>query len=499
MRLIQSRAVNRCSARTFHRGGRLIVAPLCALALWSGSAPLTHALLPPVVGPPPPPAGSAGIINDWVRLRDERLSTFDLGAQFRLRHELKENGGLSPDTDFIRRGEPNDNSSLLLRARIHLGWTPASWVTAYVEGRHAAAFLDRRAPSPEQDTMDLYQAFLTLGDPEIFPVTLKIGRQELAYGEQRFVGSGEWANVGRVFDAAKLRFENDRFRIDTFAGRVVLTNDGEINEPNDYDNFWGVYASTQSLVRNHETQLYFLGRNVGDASTAAQGTLGGPGARDIYTLGTLMKSLPGKLGPWDYQVEIAGQFGNIRSGERRLDHRALAADAHLGYTWEKTAGRPCIGVGYTYGSGDSDPADGTNETFEPLFGTQHRFYGAMNLMGLRNLHGPGVNFTVHPAKRMSIWAECLGFWMADTHDFLYPEQGPGRNANGYGRHPGFSPYVGAELDIVATYNIAPWAMVQAAYGHFFAGDYIRQSVGNRSSNDGAVDADWCYVQVILSF
>jgi len=40
---------------------------------------------------------------------------------------------------------------------------------------------------------------------------------------------------------------------------------------------------------------------------------------------------------------------------------------------------------------------------------------------------------------------------------------------------------------------------QAGYGHFFIGDYIKQSVGSVPANGGAVDADFVHVQTTFNF
>ena len=58
---------------------------------------------------------------------------------------------------------------------------------------------------------------------------------------------------------------------------------------------------------------------------------------------------------------------------------------------------------------------------------------------------------------------------------------------------------GSELDFVATYQPAKWSEFQFGYGHFFVGDYIKQSVASAPANRGAVDADWVYVQAKLNF
>jgi len=46
-----------------------------------------------------------------------------------------------------------------------------------------------------------------IGNHKEFPVSLKVGRQELSYGEERLVGAFAWNNIGRVFDAVKVRWQ----------------------------------------------------------------------------------------------------------------------------------------------------------------------------------------------------------------------------------------------------------------------------------------------------
>jgi hypothetical protein len=93
----------------------------------------------------------------------------------------------------------------------------------------------------------------------------------------------------------------------------------------------------------------------------------------------------------------------------------------------------------------------------------------------------------------------LAFWLADTHDFAYPESGSARNGNGYGRNPEFDSFAGSELDLVVTYQPASWLDLQLGYGHFFVGDYLRQSVESVLANGNATDADWFYLSAKCSF
>jgi hypothetical protein len=451
-------------------------------------------------------------VNDWLRSQSSALDALDLGAQVRLRYELKENGGIYPNFDFRKFGVDNDDAFLLLREKVHLGYRPCSWFDVFVEGRDSSSFGDERDPSPDADQFDLYQAYIELGDRAQFPLTVRIGRQELVYGEERLIGNADWNNVPRSFDAAKLRFEIPGLWVDAFASRVVVPVQYEFNEANDYDWFSGLYASSSTLIPGQDTQLYFLSRNASaKAATAASGSLYPlPSARDVLTVGGRVQSAPGQWHGWDYAAELAGQLGSVNlpvpgAGRRRLDHEALAATVAAGYTWTETYGTPRLGFEYNFASGDSNPSDGTDQTFENLFPTNHRLYGYMDFFGWRNLHDPRFSASLRPAKPLLLTLDYHLFWLADTHDFFYPIGGQGRGASGpaqpgepvsYGRHPQFSSYVGSELDLEAFYRPRPWLTIRAGYGHFFVGDYVRSSL---APVGGATDADWAYVQTTFNF
>lgn len=431
--------------------------------------------------------------NAWLHTQYPESQSWDIGAELRGRYENKDDAGVTPNTDFVS-GLAASREATYLREKIHLGYKASPWIGSFVEARDASGHEDLKA----DDAFDLHQAYLTLGNAKEFPLTAQIGRQELSYGDQRFVGKGDWNNTGRSFDAIKLRMENSFGWVDAFTSRVVLVDDGNFNVSNDYDNFSGIYASSKKLMPWQETQAYFLARNAGSQAVNANGP--GSGApstqRDIYTLGTLWKSNPDAFCGWDYSIELAWQFGGVynKIQDARLDQQSRAVFLDTGYTWKDAWGAPRIGLGYEYGSGDSDSTDGKVETLENLFGTQHKPYGLMDLAGARNMHIPKLTFSVKPVEGLTLAADYLRFILADTHDFFYPESGGGRSGNGYGINPGNGSYVGSELDLYVSYAVTKWSSLQVGYGHFFTGDYIKDSAGT-----AATDADWFYTQLTLSF
>ncbi len=52
------------------------------------------------------------------------------------------------------------------------------------------------------------------------------------------------------------------------------------------------------------------------------------------------------------------------------------------------------------------------------------------------------------------------------------------------------------MDLVGTYAIKKYALLQAGYGHFFAGGYVKSSL---AAIGGAADADWLYGQLTFNF
>lgn len=454
---------------------------------------------------PAPASGAASpsLLNDWLRKQSTSFTPWDLGGQVRGRFESKDGfavAGAGPDAVDFSELTP-DNDYWLLRTKLHLGYnSPCGWFSVFAEGRDSQSWEDKRAPEPEQDAADLHQAWLRVGNGAHFPVTLKLGRQELSYGDERLLGTADFGNLGRVFDAAKLRYEDKQISVDAFTGRVVLANDGQFNVANDYDWFSGVYASTRTLIPKQESQLYFLARNTSPESPAATDgspQAGGPAARDIYTLGLRVKSLPGQFKGWDYDAELAGQLGNFYDGglKQRLDHQAFAAHAGAGYTFEQAGWKPRLGADYNFASGDSDPGDDRHETFENLFPTNHKFYGFMDFVSWQNLHNARLNASVKPAKGLTLSADYHWFWLADTADFFYTVGGAPRNGGDYGRRPAHDSYLGSELDLIATYAVKNFGQLQAGYAHFFHGHYVKQSL----AATGSKDADWFYVQATFNF
>jgi len=294
--------------------------------------------------------------------------------------------------------------------------------------------------------------------------------------------------------------------VDAFVARPVVPYQDHFDENSSYDTFAGIYASCPKLVTWQETEFFIFSRNAGPQaiSASAYDVPGTPStARDIFTFGLSFQILPNQLAGWDYSLEAAAQLGTINSStlNKRLDQQAYGVSPPA-VTPGPTFGR-CRGWVWVTMAAPATAASLTEKaapsTICSLRAT--RSTASWTCSANATCTSRGLSASFQPVKHLTLSADYRAFWLWDTNDYLYPISGSGRNnaATGYGIHPNYDSFVGTELDLVATYDIQSWWNVQAGYGHFFVGTYIKQSVGAVPANGGAVDANFVYVQTTFKF
>jgi hypothetical protein len=442
---------------------------------------------------------STGLLNKYLQTNNLVSEKWDFGGQIRARIEHKEYfAGRGPAVDFAARGDA-DNTYFLMREKVHVGFSPEPWATMFVEGRDSSSQHDDRDPNPDSDTMDLYQGYVKLGGQPYFPLSLKVGRQELAYGDELLIGKSDFSNIPRSFDAVKARYETERFKVDAFVSQRVIARANAFNQANDRELFSGIYSDFRTVLPKNDLQLYLLARNVDSKPSNITVPLNSvPSPRDVYTAGGRIESYTNTLPGWDYNVEGAYQFGRFKStlGSPSARQDAFATHIAAGYTWVDAVLMPRVGIEYNFASGDNNPDDRTHRTFDQLFPSNHRPFGLMDLVSWQNIHDVSVTTLIRPMKDLCITNEVHGFWLADTHDFFYNTSDVPRTTGGYGVKPGAGQYVGAEYDFLASYNFLKCANAQLGYGHFFVGDYVKNSL---VPVGGAKDANWIYAQLKVDF
>lgn len=480
--------------------------------------------------PPPPARPFPGIFNEKLRAADVYLSSWDIGVNVRVRREDKDDAGFTDagsNWDFSQRPvDDNNNHYYLTRVMPRVGYT-GKWFNAVVEGRSSYSIDDERYNATaagkglaERDgPIDVHQAFVFIGNHKEFPVSLKVGRQELVYGDQRLIGPLRWNNNARTFDAVKLRWQNKFFGVDAFTGGLVYNDHNNLNQFNSQDVFSGVYFNFPTVAAKEIVEAYILNRTVSrgiatDNWTGISAPFRFPAPQDLYTAGLRIRSKPLAYEAWDYGIELMHQSGDrtavapattpaVAATLPRLDQDAWAAVLQGGYTWTEHSWQPRFGVLYSYASGDQNAADGDSQTFQNLFSTTHLHYGYMDLNSLQNLHDLRFVLTAKPRANISLAIETHFQKLAKTSDFWYNVAGVPRNftgaavgsGGGYRINPSYSKDLGVEVDLVGGWTFMPYAQIEVGISHYFRGDYIKQSL----ATVGSKDASYVYTQLTINF
>lgn len=244
--------------------------------------------------------------------------------------------------------------------------------------------------------VDLSQAYVQLDQLFGQPLSLRLGRQMLAYGDHRLIGNFEWSNFGRRFDAIKLMYNTDALSVDLFAANVSEGNGGlnavgaETAAAGRDAQFNGLYATLKMIPMN-SLDLYLLQKK----------EVGGTVGQSILTYGA---RLNGGAMNIDWTAEAAIQSGDhATSVTKEATMYALKA----GYTLPEVASLR-IGAEYDFASGD-DGSDATkNKAFDNLFPTNHPLYGVTDIgqtNALTNLRAWSVNVGAKPAEGLKVVAE----------------------------------------------------------------------------------------------
>lgn len=403
--------------------------------------------------------------NDW------RLT---LGGEFRFRLEAE-------DDKAFGATDPSQDTFGLFRYLLHadLRYRDSFRVFAQL----IAAFDENRDLAPrgtDENYWELQQLFF---DVKLFdegqPWTLRVGRQELLYGNQRLVSPLDWANTRRRFDGVKLFTSTEKWDLDLWWVRPVPVQRKQRDRYNEDVDFYGAYATYKGIPR-HGLDLYFL-------ALINSGSPGNPngksGDMDVYMLGTRFW---GKTGPWDYETELAGQWGHW-AGDT-IQAWSWAVDG--GYTFKKNAWTPRVGAGFDIATGDRRGTDGSVQTFNQFFPLGHKYFGYMDLIGRQNITAANVNISAWPVpKKVRAAIAFHSFWLTSRKDFLYNAGGgPSRRdaTGGSGRE------IGQELDLTLLWKMNLHASMLFGYSHFWDGGFIQDT----GPSD---DVDFFYVQYKYKF
>jgi len=422
--------------------------------------PVTITAPPAPPKPPPFPNRANELMPSWLRLRGE----------FRERVEGFDNSG------FV---DGRDDTFFLSRVRLSATATGKN-IAAMVQVHDARVGDKSVGPTaaPFTAAFDLRQGLVDIGNAKT-PIAVRLGRQEIVFGDQRLVGHAGWLNAGRTFDTARLTLRPKGAQIDLFAASLVRVLDDEFDKSGNGNRFAGGYVSSARILPEATVEPYVFWRR--DVNLRAES--GVLGTLDQTTTGArLVGKVPGRL---DYNVEMDIQRGGL--GPDSI--RAWAGHWQLRETLpgKKTSH---VTAEYNYASGDANPADGIRGTFDQLYPTAHDKYGLADQVGWRNIHHLRAGFDLTPLKATPIAVNYHSYWLAEARDALYAASGAplARVITGAA-----STRVGQEIDVQVSRPVFPQLVLNAGYSHLFAGPFLKEATPGASYSGPFVMATYVFL------
>ena len=384
-------------------------------------------------------------------------------GQFRSRGEAWTNFNFAAPAT----ANPNDTFVLdrfLLGADIHAGQHARFFVQAKSSTSTDRALLGGRRVI-DVDEFDVQQAYVEgrVGAAS-GALSLRAGRQDLAFGRERLLGTSDWANTRRTFEGASGGFTSPTSAVTAFWARPVPVRKYEFNRSDSTTSLYGAYATHRVPDVNLGLDAYWI--RLDRQGAAFNGTAG----RELrHTVGARVFGPLRPTGGIDYDVEAGTQFGSV------ADTNAIRASfvaSQIGYAMPRARGSR-VYAGLDYGSGDR-AAGGEVGTFNVLYGSPHPYFGFMDVIGRQNALDLSVGASASRALGLlGAQADVHRFTRASANDGIYNKLGaPIARTGTLAMLP---TSIGTELDLTVRYPFDRYLLISSGWSMFWPGDFIKQS------------------------
>jgi len=309
-------------------------------------------------------------------------------------------------------------------------------------------------------------------------LSIRAGRQELVYDNSRILGNVDWAQQGRSHDLALLKYQNTT-KLQVHLG-LAFNQDTE------------KLAGTFYTVPNNYKTMQFLWFNKKFGTSAISLLVlnngiqvTGETGNDVYFSQTLGGRFEHKKDDWDLSAEaylqtgkdalhqdISAWYASLQGNRKLNDNFTL----NLGFEWLS-------------GTDEQDMKDGSynkNHSFNPLYGTNHKFNGHMdyfyvgnhiNNVGLLNPYGGATYRKDQFTAQFVLHAFMSGGLLND------PEN-TGQTMDRY---------LATEADMIFGYVVTPQIAVRAGYSQMFASESMEVFKGGSRKEMN----NWAWLMLVM--
>ncbi|MEM8562029.1 MAG: alginate export family protein [Pseudomonadota bacterium] len=257
--------------------------------------------------------------------------------------------------------------------------------------------------SPVHDNhLDIQEAYITLPVAE---AELTLGRQEIALGSQRLVGTRDGTNVRRNWEGMRLVTPLADWNVQAIALQLVqVDSDGAFNdESTSGRQLAGVYAT--KMLPWTGLDVYYLYARFKDRET-----IEGVADEQRQSLGM---RIFGESGSVFWNWEAVAQGGTFGGKTIRAWTLASNTGVRLPGSWN-----PELTLSTNVASGDKNPGDGRLETFNALY-PRGNYFSDLAQLAPANFFNLNPYLTLQPREDVFISLDVNFYWRLQKDDGIY--------------------------------------------------------------------------------
>jgi hypothetical protein len=323
----------------------------------------------------------------------------------------------------------------------------------------------------------------------------QIGRLALQYDDERIIGADDWVMVPMTHDALRLGYEGHGHQLHTIL--AYNQNLRALSEPGSYYKDGSrPYKTMQTVWYHYDVPKVPLGVSLLFMNIGMQAGVEGKSGEVGVAPHTEWQQLYGgylKYAPPHLTLE-GSYYRQTGHDEKMVKLDTWMAAVKATYDLSTVNSPLSFQAGYDYLSGDDyvvvlDPGSmglpyhGVNKGFDPVYGSHHKFYGAMDFFyistyvngftpGLQNAY---IGFTYKPLNEVSLSA---------TYHYL---------ATGI-ELEGLNKTLGHEVELEAIYDITKDIKLSAGFSYMTGTETMERL--KRASDDGSLR--WAWLSLKLS-
>ncbi|HEU0123523.1 MAG TPA: alginate export family protein [Bryobacteraceae bacterium] len=342
------------------------------------------------------------------------------------------------DRANVAFGAARDYDVALLRQRLGFSFRPNADVEIRVVGQDTRAPLyGPNAPNSLRDGADLYEAYIELFGKRKTGFAMRAGRSTLSYGDTRFIGSPQWANLTRTYDMARAQWKTKAATWEFLFVSPTAVQINRFNRPILSEHMYGTYNTFGKWA-----EAYLLRHQQ-------------VGLESVIAGGRLMAALK----KWKLTVEPVME--RVKRGAADTGEGAVAVN------FARKIGKVDLSLEYKYASSG----------FDQMYPAIHDKLGHEDLFAWRNLHNARAFGTWRPVKSLAVNFMYNANWLVDPSVGVFNTQNRliVRDTTGRASH-----WAGQEFDGYINWNYRKFLTLGGGVGAYANGRFFHGLTPDRS-------------------